>query len=176
MTIERSVYVLDANVFIEAHKRYYSFDIAPGFWAALLKYAKQGEIISIDKVQDEINDGYNLKNPNEPDDLAIWAKDKFQPYFMTTKTEEVLQEYRKMIKWAFNNDYYSIAVKNEFADLTNADCWVIAYAKAYDNILVTDEILNENKKKIPIPKVCVQFDVHYVNTFQMLRKLGIVLN
>jgi len=71
---------------------------------------------------------------------------------------------------------YSIAVKNEFADLTNADCWVIAYAKAYDNILVTDEILNENKKKIPIPKVCVQFDVHYVNTFQMLRKLGIVLN
>ncbi len=92
MTIERPVYVLDTNVFIVAYKRYYSFDIAPGFWAALLKYAKQEEIISIDRVQDELNDGYDLKNPNEPDKLAIWAMDKFQPYFMTTETEDVLQE------------------------------------------------------------------------------------
>ncbi|MEN6445842.1 MAG: DUF4411 family protein [Candidatus Cloacimonas sp.] len=176
MTIERPVYVLDADVFIEAHKRYYSFDIAPGFWAALLKYAKQGEIISIDKVQDEINDGYDLKNPNEPDDLAIWATEQFQPYFMTTKTEEVLQEYSKMIIWALNNDYYGPAVKYKFADYKKADCWVIAYAKAYNKTLVTDEIYSNTKKKIPIPNVCKEFDVHYVNTFQMLRNLGIILN
>jgi hypothetical protein len=176
MTIERPVYVLDTNVFIEAYKRYYSFDIAPGFWAALLKYAKQEEIISIDRVQDELNDGYDLKNPNEPDKLAIWAMDKFQPYFMTTETEDVLQEYGKIINWVHNSNNYKPAVVNEFADLTNADCWLIAYAKAYDKTLVTDEIYSNTKKKIPIPNVCKEFDVHYVNTFQMLRNLGIKLN
>ena len=26
------MYLLDTNVFIEAKNRYYSFDLAPGFW------------------------------------------------------------------------------------------------------------------------------------------------
>lgn len=26
------MYLLDANVFIEAKNRYYGFDLAPGFW------------------------------------------------------------------------------------------------------------------------------------------------
>jgi len=33
---ERPVYVLDANMCIEAAQRYYAFDLAPGFWQALL--------------------------------------------------------------------------------------------------------------------------------------------
>lgn len=32
MIDEGTKYILDANVFIEAHRRYYSFDIAPSFW------------------------------------------------------------------------------------------------------------------------------------------------
>ena len=30
-------YVLDANVFIEAHQRYYALDVCPGFWLALIR-------------------------------------------------------------------------------------------------------------------------------------------
>jgi hypothetical protein len=30
--MKRSVYVLDANVFIEAARRYYAFDLATRFW------------------------------------------------------------------------------------------------------------------------------------------------
>ncbi len=30
-------YVLDANVFIDAHQNYYAFDICPGFWNALIQ-------------------------------------------------------------------------------------------------------------------------------------------
>lgn len=33
-------FLLDANVFIEAYRRYYSFDIAPSFWELLEKFAK----------------------------------------------------------------------------------------------------------------------------------------
>ena len=33
------LYLLDANVFIEAAKGYYAFDIAPRFWEALISEA-----------------------------------------------------------------------------------------------------------------------------------------
>ena len=36
------VFLLDANVFIEAAKRYYAFGIAPGYWDALIKHAGAG--------------------------------------------------------------------------------------------------------------------------------------
>jgi hypothetical protein len=35
VTISRA-FVLDANVFIEAHRRYYAFDIAPLFWTMVI--------------------------------------------------------------------------------------------------------------------------------------------
>lgn len=40
-------FVMDTNVFIEAYKRYYSFDIAPSFWNALVQHAESGRINKI---------------------------------------------------------------------------------------------------------------------------------
>jgi len=37
-------YILDANVFIEATRRYYAFDLAPKFWDSLVHYAANGQI------------------------------------------------------------------------------------------------------------------------------------
>jgi hypothetical protein len=36
MTAGTEKYLLDSNVFIEAYRRYYSFDICPGFWDCLV--------------------------------------------------------------------------------------------------------------------------------------------
>jgi len=52
----------------------------------------------------------------------------------------------------------------------------VAFAKAYDNVLVTQEKPSKTKAKVPIPNLCEQFNVPYVDTFQMLRRLGIILN
>lgn len=49
------MFVLDANIFVEAHKRYYSFDIAPGFWQALKQKAEENLLISIDRIYSEID-------------------------------------------------------------------------------------------------------------------------
>ncbi|MGE5579732.1 MAG: DUF4411 family protein [Bacillota bacterium] len=49
------VYVLDANVFIQAERRWYSFDVAPAFWEALVKQAEDGRIVSVDRVKSEID-------------------------------------------------------------------------------------------------------------------------
>ena len=34
-------YLLDANVFMEAHRRYYAFDLCPGFWECLLHHHRR---------------------------------------------------------------------------------------------------------------------------------------
>jgi len=60
------VYVLDANVFIEAARRYYAFDVAPAFWNGLVHHAARGGIKSIDKIKQELE--------RVSDDLADWIK------------------------------------------------------------------------------------------------------
>lgn len=37
-----TVFVLDTNVLVEAHRRYYAFDLVPGFWDALVESARRG--------------------------------------------------------------------------------------------------------------------------------------
>jgi len=61
-------YCLDTNVYIEAHRSYYAFDIAPGFWEGLVQLAKKQMICSPSLVYKEITDGQC------DDKLAEWAK------------------------------------------------------------------------------------------------------
>ncbi len=54
---------------------------------------------------------------------------------------------------------------------------LVAYAKVNDFILVTQEVLSpEVQRRVPIPNVCRAFNVHYVDTFKMLRGLGMRFN
>lgn len=44
-------YLLDSNIFIQAHRMYYPFDVVPSFWNKILELSNKGIIISIDKVK-----------------------------------------------------------------------------------------------------------------------------
>jgi hypothetical protein len=47
-------------------------------------------------------------------------------------------------------------------------------AMAKGRIVVTHEVpAPDAKNRVPIPNVCVQFNVPYVDTFKMLRDLGV---
>lgn len=162
------VYLLDANVFIEAARRYYAFDIAPAFWQSLVDLAAGGRVVSIDRVKTEIDRG--------KDDLAAWANSHFLGAFATTADPEVLAIYQDIMIWAQSQTQFTDAAKAEFALANNADAWVAAYAAAKGCIVVTHEQLDLNvRRKIPIPNVCRAFNVSYVDTFQMLRALGVRL-
>lgn len=53
---------------------------------------------------------------------------------------------------------------------------MVAYALAKVYIVVTREQFNsEAKARVKIPNVCRAFGVHYVDTFQMMRELGVRL-
>ncbi|HUO06618.1 MAG TPA: DUF4411 family protein [Candidatus Binataceae bacterium] len=160
-------YVLDANVFMEAARRYYAFDLVPAFWQALIDNAQKGRLLSIDRVRDEVS---------YPDELAKWSKGSFHPWFVSTGEAEILQAYRQIMRWAQAQSQYSNGAKAEFADERNADAWLIAYAQARGAVVVTHEVPDSKiKKKIPIPNVCKAFSVPFIDSFAMLRALGVKL-
>lgn len=54
------MYLLDANVFIEAKNRYFGFDICPGFWEWLLQRYAAGTVYSVESVRAELLRGNDL--------------------------------------------------------------------------------------------------------------------
>jgi hypothetical protein len=161
-----SIYILDANVFIEAARRYYALDIAPGFWEALIAMANNGRIISIDKVKDELDRGN--------DALKDWANEIFYQWFISTDQGDVTVAYRRVMEWARSQTHYTGTAQAEFASST--DGWLIAYALAKGNIVVTHEVYNATiRKKIKIPNVCEGIGVQYTDTFRMMRDLKVQL-
>lgn len=157
-------YVLDTSVFIEAARRYYALDLAPRFWESLVEHARTGRVMSIDRVQEELGRG--------KDGLASWANERFGSAFVPTDSPQVIAGYREVMEWVQSQDQFSDAAKADFA--SKADGWLVAYARASGCVVVTQEVLNPDvRRKVPIPNLCEAFHVHWVDTFTMLRKLGV---
>ena len=162
--MDGATYVLDTNVFIEAARRYYAFDLAPVFWESILHHAANGRIYSIDRVKVELERG--------KDELAEWATSQFSNAFASTDEEDVTNSYASVMGWVRAQGQFSDAAKADFAD--GADGWLVAYAMSKSQIVVTHEVLDPGiKRKVPIPNVCEAFSVSYVDTFAMLRELGV---
>ena len=158
-----SQYLLDANVLMEAKRRYYRFGLCPGFWDCLVWQHKQGAVASIDRVKKEIEDG--------KDDLAQWAKAHCpKTFFMPTTDNKVATWFGKMAAWVQTQPQYFPGAQANFSSGT--DAWLIAYAKEHSCILVTHEVsAKESRKEVKIPDVYDAFGVDYVDTFEMLEKL-----
>jgi hypothetical protein len=160
-------YVLDANVFISAKNTYYAFDVCPGFWRALIAHHENRRVFSIDRVLDELLE--------ERDELSDWVKDTApESFFKKTQDVSVINIFQKMAAWVNSQPQFTSAAKSDFA--TAADGWLLAYAKANGLTVVThEEFAPEVKRKVPIPNVCLEFDIHYANTFEMLKDLNVRL-
>jgi Domain of unknown function (DUF4411) len=160
-------YLLDANIFIEAHMRYYPFDIGPGFWDALLAHHDKKRIFSIQQVKDELDEG--------DDRLTQWANDTApKTFFKKTADKAVVDWYKKIVQWVTQQPQFTAEAQAQFASV--ADGWLIAYAKSNGLVVVTHEKPSAQvKARVPIPNVCDEFKVEYLNTFEMLRELGVQL-
>ena len=159
-----SVYLLDSNVFIQAARRYYAFDLAPRFWEALVLQADAGQIRSIDRVKSELKRG--------KDGLATWAIEAFSAAFASTDDTDVIRSFAEIMTWVQAQGQYSDAAKADFA--RGADGWLVAYARLNNCVVVTHEVLDPNvRRRVPIPNVCEVFGVIFMDTFEMLRALGV---
>lgn len=161
------IFLLDSNVFMQAARQYYAFDFAPGFWEALVEHASQGRVLSIDKVKIELEKGNDV--------LADWAKGDFARAFVTTARDDVVAQYGEVMRGVASQAQYTDSAKTDFAD--GADGWLVAYAKVEKKtIVVTQEPLRPDIKwRIPIPNVCKNCGVLWIDTFEMIRRLQIKL-
>jgi hypothetical protein len=156
-------YLLDANIFIQAHRTYYAFDICPGFWNSLVHFGQKGVVVSIDRVCNELKEGDVLDN---------WKNKVARDIFLPSDNHETLTAYAEAVRWVQQQTRFKAAAKSEFAG--DVDAWVIAYAKSSDLIVVTHEEPSPNSKaSVKIPDVCDALGVQWTNTFKMLRNLEI---
>lgn len=162
-----SVYVVDSNFFIQAHRSNYPLDVATSFWNKIIQLAEDDKIISIDKVKNEI-----FKNEDE---LKQWCEINLPDNFFKN-TSSIIPQYSQVATWAVSkNDHYLPNALAEFLDADEADAWLIAYALVDPTniILVTHEVSAPlRKSKVKIPDVCIENGVQYCNTIEMLRQLG----
>jgi hypothetical protein len=159
-------YLIDANIFITAHRQFYPFDIAPSFWNQLVDKAS-GKIEIIEKVDKEIMKGKDI--------LTDWYKSQKSNFnILVIPDQEVITAYSKIINFITKNKQYKQSAKDEFASI--ADSWLCAYGLAYEDTIVTlEKFDSDTKKRIKIPNVCEQFGIKYIDLFQFMRQVGIRL-
>lgn len=157
-------YLLDANVFIEAKNRYYAFDICPGFWAWMDHIVTDGNVMTIMMVRDELLRGN--------DELAEWVEARRDADWFNAVDDTPTQTTFQQIVAVVQGGDYSNPAKAQF--LAGADPWLVAKAQSIQATIVTHETAQpQSKKRVPLPNICDQFGVPWVNTFDVLRALAV---
>ncbi len=158
-------YLLDANVFIQAKRFYYPFDVFPGFWEWLDREMENDVLASIIPIYDELTAGGDI--------LSEWAIDrKDSGWFLPVEEVETQGQYSVIAAWAVDPaQKFKQTAHEEF--LAVGDSWLIAKATAENLIIVTHEKYNaESRKRILIPNVCKAFNIEYIDTVELIRRTG----
>ena len=166
-------YCLDTSVYVQAHRLYYAFDIAPPFWKALGRLAQDGIIISPIAVYKELMEG--------KDELKEWAKEHRNTLFVDPDSG-VSDAYTQVADYS-NNHYHDQHWIRKFLD--GADPWVVAQAKSDNLTVITMEGEKKREDKdrtsgriigeIKIPNMCNHFGIKAMSIYDLLRALKIQL-
>jgi len=151
-------YLLDANVFIQAKNLYYGLDFCPAFWDWLIAENIAGNVLSIEKVGDELEAG--------ADELADWARARGRGFFQPPDPGMLLSLGR-VSSWVTSQSYEPAAV-NTFLQI--ADYYLIAQAFARGYTVVTHEVPADSARKVKIPNVCIGLGIKFMSPFEMLRR------
>ncbi len=151
------LYLLDANVFIQAKNLHYGLDFCPAFWDWLIAANRGGIVSSIEKVGDEIDAGV--------DELAAWAAQR-GPAFFLKPDAKLLPALGTVSTWASSQNYEPAAVSTF---LQVADYYLIAHALAHGHSVVTHEVAAATVKRVKIPNVCVGLGIKFMSPYEMLR-------
>ena len=159
--IHAVLYLLDANVFIDAERDYYSLDRVPEFWNWLIHMGETGRIKTPQEIYEEVVVGKG--------ELVNWMKEN--------KATLVLEELApsKLVTKVLERGYANNLTDEEIEKI-GRDPFLIAYALADVNhrCIVTTEHSRPNKRRANrhIPDVCSKLGSTYINTFQLIRRLN----
>jgi len=157
------LYLLDANVLIDANRDYYPLGRVPEFWEWLANAGENGHAKIPLEVYEEIRDG--------KDELANWAKqDQISTALLFQEELDV-----SLVSYAIDRGYASDLTDDEVLKI-GRDPFLIAYAlnDRENRCVVTTEVSKPKKQRANrhLPDVCRDLEVECYNTFEFLRALN----
>lgn len=153
-------YLLDANVFIAAKNLHYGMDFCPAFWDWLAAEGRRGNVLSIEKVYDEL--------AAAGDGLTTWAKAQGDQFFRQPDAT-FYPSLAALSAWA-TVGRYEPAAHSTFLQL--ADSYLVAQAHAGKHVVVTHEVPSPSTRKIKVPDACIGLGVKCMSPYAMLRHEG----
>ena len=158
------LYLLDANVLIDANRDYYGINRVPEFWAWLLEQATSGKV----SVPIEMYEEATLPKPKTPGLLDIWLNENRDCIVFYESVQQHL------VAEVTEKGYASNLTEDEVEKM-GKDPFLIAYALVdpLNRVVVTNEQSKSRKERASrhIPDVCDDFDIGWCNTFELIRKL-----
>jgi hypothetical protein len=156
------MYLIDANVLIDAKNRHYAFDIVPAFWDWLKQAHQSGKVFTVQKVYDEVVAG--------GDDLSIWIQGLPTAFRITPGNRETAS-LSAVSQWAAGSNNYDQGAVSTF--MAAADYFLVAQAHCLGYTVVTQEkAAAGSKKRVKIPDACNAMGVKCMTPFKMLREEG----
>jgi hypothetical protein len=157
------IYLLDANVLIDANRDYYPIRRIPEFWEWLIFQGERNLVKIPIEVFEEIRNGN--------DELTAWintADVKSSLLF----TEQVDVPFVSQVV----NEGYSANLTDDEVEKLGRDPFLIAYAlkSSLDRIVVTTEASKPRRvgANRHVPDVCKSLGIKWCHTFQFIRDLN----
>ena len=155
------LYLLDANVLIDANRDYYPLDRVPEFWDWLVDCGAKRRVKIPLEMYEEVLAG-------KDDDLTRWAKDNRDALLLDEDVNETLVA-------RVTDSGYAPDLSDEEVERVGRDPFLIAYALGdrTRRTVVTTEVSKPTKQRANrhIPDVCDGLGVLYCNTYEFIRAL-----
>ena len=154
------LYLLDANVLIQAHEEYYPLDRIPQFWVWLVEEAVAGHAKMPFEIHNEIAD----------------AEGSLKDWITTPKVKNMLILPEEVDQGLFNQvlDYaYAPDLKDDELEEAGQDPFLIAYGlMGPERVIVTKEISKPTKKRgrRKVPDACNIMGIPCVTDFEFYKK------
>ena len=160
------LYLLDANVLIDANRDYYPIERVPQFWGWLLEMAGLGRVKMPQEIFEEITTPRPC--PDRPDALVEWL--------ISHQDVLVLKEMVDVeLVGRVTYDGYADDLTDDEIEKIGRDPFLIAYALASpeQRCVVTNEHSRPSRTRANrhVPDVCHDLGVPCFNTFEFIRAL-----
>ena len=168
--MNQEVFLIDTNALLTPHLMYYPFDLAPSFWEQLEEKLKDGSVVLLDMVKNEITEGH--------DELSNWMKSLQGINIIDHRTPEIIEKYSRVLGAVQSNTCYKQSALAEWSRESVADPWLIATAAVRKLTIVTFEKKNGGlspknpSKNAKIPDVAIGFGVSVCDLYYMMRSLS----
>lgn len=156
------LYLLDANVLIDANRDYYPIERVPEFWGWLENAGGNGNAKIPIEVYEEIREG--------TDALANWAREDSIRTALLLDEEVDVSLVQKVVDHGYASD-----LTDDEVEKIGRDPFLIAYALAdtSQRCVVTTEVSKPRKTRANrhVPDVCSTLGIRCCHTFQFVRAL-----